>query len=209
MKMEAIEDTEAIVADVLSGIVDKVCRKMYAKEWREKNKNKVLARKKEYYEKNKNKVLEKQREYNSKIENKIRRNEYRKVRRLNDTQFKTANNCYRRLNHSLKSQNVKKSEHTFDLIGCSIKQLQRWLDFCKPYYVSDNYEGVLHIDHMKPFNSFDLNDVEQRLRACHFSNLRYLTAKANMEKKDKLPTPIDRFKMIVLRIMFEKKKHDY
>ena len=103
-----------------------------------------------------------------------------------------SNNVRSRLNRALKSQNASKSEHTFDLIGCSINELNDWLEFTKPYFIPDDYEGKLHIDHFKPLSIFDLNDSDQLKEACHWSNLRYLTLEQNLKKSNKNPTPEDK-----------------
>ena len=119
-----------------------------------------------------------------------------------------SNNVRSRLNQALKSQNALKSEHTFDLIGCSINELNDWLEFTKPYFIPDDYEGKLHIDHFKPLSIFDLNDSDQLKEACHWSNLRYLTLEQNLKKSNKTPTPEDKFKMLVLKKFYVSKVGD-
>ena len=132
-------------------------------------------------------------------ENREKRNEFKQNKIHNDENFKISHNVRSRLNRALKSQNASKSEHTFDLIGCSINELNDWLEFTKPYFIPDDYEGKLHIDHFKPLTIFDLNDPNQLKEACHWTNLRYLTLEQNLKKSNKNPTPEDKFKMLVLK----------
>ena len=63
---------------------------------------------------------------------------------------KIEHNIRERLRRALKSQNATKSEHTFNLIGCFINELNDCLEFTKPYFIPDDYESKLHIDHFKP-----------------------------------------------------------
>ncbi len=43
----------------------------------------------------------------------------------------------------------------------------------------------IHIDHIKPVNKFDLNNEEELLACCHFTNLQPLLAKQNLQKSGK------------------------
>ena len=142
-------------------------------------------------------------------EAKIKRQNYKnKWQKENREKGNISNNVRCKLNQALKSQNTSKSEHTFDLIGCSINELNDWLEFTKPYFIPDDYEGKLHIDHFKPLSMFDLNNPIQLKEACHWSNLRYLTLEQNLKKSNKNPTPEDKFKMLVLKKFYVSKVGD-
>ena len=158
---------------------------------------------KQYYRENKDRILEVRKQYCHQNRNKI--NEYNRNKRITDYNFRIS--CYirNRLNQALKSQNTSKNEHTFDLIGCSINNLIEWLEFTKIFYLPQNYEGKLHIDHFKPISKFNLNDEQQLKQACHWSNLIYLTAEENLKKNNKSPTSSDLDKMKFMKNIYDNK----
>lgn len=91
-----------------------------------------------------------------------------------------------RLTHSLRSRiaqgirmaNVRKTEHTIDLIGCSWLFLMKHLEKQFTEGMSwDNYgkgEKKWAIDHIKPLISFDLTQKDQREICFHYTNLQPL-----------------------------------
>ena len=131
-------------------------------------------------------------------------NQHERNRRKNEPNYRLTCNIRSRLYNALKSQQASKNEHTFDLVSCSIHQLNKWLNFTKPFYIPDGYTGKLHVDHFYPLSKFDLNDPDQLKEACNWSNLRYLSAEQNLKKSNNLPSPCDKFKMLMLKYMFEK-----
>ena len=87
-----------------------------------------------------------------------------------------------------------KSDHTFQLIGCTIDFLKTWLEF--QFYDGmcwENYGSWWHIDHCRPCASFDLSDPEQQKECFNFRNLTPLRADKNISKKDK----IDNFQIML------------
>ena len=50
-----------------------------------------------------------------------------------------------------------------------------------------------HIDHIKPMNSFDLNDPEQLKECCHYSNLKPLWWIENLQKSYKYVIELDNY----------------
>ena len=96
---------------------------------------------------------------------------------------KIGRNLRSRLNKAIKG-NYKTGSAVRDL-GCSIKELKKYLESKWQQGMSwDNY-GEWHIDHIKPLNSFDLEDEEQLKEACHYTNLQPLWAKDNLKKGSK------------------------
>jgi hypothetical protein len=83
---------------------------------------------------------------------------------------------------------VKQGSAVNDL-GCSIEYFMSHIESkFKPGMTWDNYgHSVWHIDHIKPLNSFNLQDSEELKKACHYTNLQPLWAKDNLQKSDKWP----------------------
>jgi hypothetical protein len=80
-----------------------------------------------------------------------------------------------------------KSQHSIELIGCSSKELESYLEnqFTEGMtWENYGYYGW-HIDHIKPCSSFDLTDPEQQKLCFHYSNLQPLWAKDNIKKSNK------------------------
>ena len=48
-----------------------------------------------------------------------------------------------------------------------------------------------HLDHVKPLSLFNLEDREEFLKACHYSNYQPLWAKDNLRKNNKLDYKLD------------------
>ena len=133
---------------------------------------------------------------------KQRKNQLRRDRRKIDESFKIQENVRRRISRAFNTQKIIKDETTLHLLGCQFDFLIEWLKFTKPYFIPNTYIGELQIDHFLPINMFDLRIEEEKLKVCNWSNLRYLTAEANSRKRAKLPTPIEKFKMLVLKAYF-------
>ena len=107
-----------------------------------------------------------------------RTRERRKERRLTDEEYRIKDCMRARLRSALLRKGVDKTSATFDLVGCSSKELMKYLK------VPDGNE----IDHVFPFEWYNLEDQEQLKRVCHFTNLQPLTPKENNEKGAQLPT---------------------
>jgi len=77
-----------------------------------------------------------------------------------------------------------------NLIGCTTSQLKTHLESTfKRGMTWDNYGTRWHVDHILPCASFDHTDENQRAQCWHWTNLRALDAKKNMEKSDTITEP--------------------
>ncbi len=43
----------------------------------------------------------------------------------------------------------------------------------------------IHIDHIKPISQFDLDNADEILDCCHYSNIQLLLAETNLQKAHK------------------------
>lgn len=137
------------------------------KKQREKNKQKIKAWGKKYAS-----------------AHKLAINKYRREKRKNNLNYKITSNLRVRIYHAVKSQNVKKSQRTMRLIGCSIDFLKRHVEsqFIKGMNW-DNY-GVdgWHIDHIRPCAMFDLTKENEQIKCFNYNNLQPLWGTDNLKK---------------------------
>lgn len=165
-------------------------QKEYDKMTYEKNKDKILKRKKEYHIENKQEILKKKAEYRSIPENKERNRQYIKQYKVEnkDKYYK-----YRRDNphyiawrsvlySTLKRLNTSKQGHTIDMLGYSAIDLKEHLEKQFLEGMTWDNHGVWHIDHKKPVTSFDSN-ADMRV-VCALDNLQPLWAEDNLRKKN-------------------------
>jgi hypothetical protein len=188
-------------------MIKRLTKKEYMKEYRLKNREKLLKQMRDY-----SRIHKEQRKkyYNTHIErfrelDRIRypkRSEYMKkylkeyyqdhkkeIYQYIKNKFKTNINC--KLAHYLRTRIVRalrgnpKLFTTMKLVGCSIEKLKQHLEkqFTKGMNWS-NY-GKWHIDHIKPCASFDLNKPEEQVRCFNYKNLQPLWAKENLRKGKK------------------------
>jgi hypothetical protein len=77
---------------------------------------------------------------------------------------------------------LTKTKPTIEYLDCSP-------EFFKEYMKIKMVDGMtfdnIHIDHIKPVNKFNLEDPEELLKCCHYTNLQPLLANDNMSKSDK------------------------
>lgn len=138
-----------------------------------------------YYAKNKAKYLIRNKKWRTKFIE-INGISYNSYRRHSDISFKLRDYLRIRLNEAL--FNSQKTGSAISDLDCSIKHLKIKLQlkfhrrsFDGAYMTWDNY-GEWHIDHIIPLASFDLTNLQQLKKACHYSNLQPLWAKDNWYK---------------------------
>ena len=107
---------------------------------------------------------------------------YEKKRKLTDPEFKIMKTLRSRLGSALKNQNARKSQHTLDLIGCSIPFLLGYLEAKFTSGMTWENHGKWHIDHIKPCASFNLLDKEEQQKCFYYTNLQPLWAVENLQK---------------------------
>ena len=175
-------------------------KKQYDAEYRKKNRDKINARYrkwyknnpehqkkvKEYREKNKEKLLKYFEEYRKKPEHKKKFNLYMKNwinnKLKTDPHFKLKMQLTHRIYLALKVKGISKSKRTMELLGCTVEELWKHLESkFQPGMTKENY-GKWHVDHIRPCASFDLTDPKQQSICFHYTNLQQLWAKDNIRK---------------------------
>lgn len=175
----------------------KVCRRNYFNEYNNQLENLLKKRKtqKENYWKNHEKELkrtaekhkknsEKEKEYRKKNRGKI--NERIKKQYWNDEIFRVRTNMKNRIKLFLNSKEIKKKNTTFEIVGCTPKELKEHIERQFRDGMSwDNYGYYgWHIDHIIPLAS--AKTEEEAYKLSHYTNLQPLWAEENYKKSDKI-----------------------
>ena len=90
-----------------------------------------------------------------------------------------------------KSSNNTKSKHSIEYLGCTIEEFiehfNKKIDYFNKYMASDEIMTFdnIHIDHIKPVSVFNLDNEEEFLDCCHYTNLQPLLSKDNLEKHNR------------------------
>ena len=89
-----------------------------------------------------------------------------------------------------KSETLQKTTHSIEYLGCSIEY---FLEYIKSKMTVEMTFQNIHIDHIKPVSLFDLNNEEEFLKCCHYTNIQPLLALDNMNKSNKWSEEDDDF----------------
>ena len=121
------------------------------------------------------------------LKNKEHLNQYKRDKYHNDPLYRLTDILRSNFYRVLKQQNVKKeNSHVLDLIGCSIKNLKKFIGKkFQPGMTWDNH-GEWHIDHIKSCSAFNLINLEEQKKCFHYTNLQPLWAEDNLTKGDKM-----------------------
>lgn len=162
------------------------CIGKYGKEYRKNNIEKVKYRGKIWRAKNKPKIETKAKRYRER-RNILEAKRYHE-RKNTDVQYKLKKLLRGRLSAALR--NNYKVGSAVDQLGCSIENLKSYLEnkFEEGMNWHNHGNSGWHIDHKIPLNSFNLENKEQLLKACHYTNLQPLWAKDNLQKGCKYVT---------------------
>jgi hypothetical protein len=167
-------------------------KKVSNKKCYDKNREKNLLNAKQYLEKHRERINVRKREASKKSEGK----HFRRVRVLiryhkikSDPAHKMMRVARRQVDRiiaTLKKPNAK-IEHTLELLGCSIKQARLHIEAqFKDGMTWENHGHYWHVDHIKPLAKFDLTKQDDRIAACHYTNLQPLLAIENLKKRDSI-----------------------
>ena len=156
------------------------CSKKSFSKYHKQNKESILIKKTNYYLENKNDIRIKQNEYyhNNKPEFAFRKQK----QYHNSINAKIRTNIRNAFRRVINNQMFEKTSSVFQYIGCSFNELILHLEGTKK---SEDFK-ILHIDHIIPCSLYDHSD-EQEIKKCwNWKNLRYIDAKENMRKSNKL-----------------------
>lgn len=118
--------------------------------------------------------------------NKEKLNQYKKIKKATDPQFKLKQILRLRLLDALKRNNTTKRHSALELVGCTIEQAKQHLELQFRLNMTwSNHGDIWEIDHIKPCSSYDLTDIEQQKQCFHYTNLQPLTISENRSKGNK------------------------
>jgi hypothetical protein len=152
------------------------------------NKESIIEKSKIYVKKNFIKTKEYQKEYQKSHRDKININQRykRKEKYKNNSIYKISRCVSHRVNSFLKSKNMRKTNKTFEIVGCTPIELKIHIE--KQFIEGmtwDNYGFYgWHIDHKIPLDSGRTEDEIYKL--CHYTNLQPMWWKDNLEKGKKI-----------------------
>ena len=176
------------------------CRKEYAKIYNKKyaqeNRESIRTRVKMYRLLDPDKFREKERARDQ-IKEKIRRkkynaenrpkiNSYIRNRYKTDTQFRLE--CILRARLYASVSGKQKAGSAVRELGCTVEEFKNYIEsLFSDGMTWENwaYKGW-HIDHIKPLSLFDLEDREQFLLACHYTNMQPMWSMENHKKGNRI-----------------------
>ena len=163
----------------------------YLKEYRRTHKEELKKKRKIYQLTHKTEISESGKRYYESHKEEVKAYcqnrkketaEYTRNRRKNDINFRVEGSLRTRIRKAVKGLN--KSKSTIKLLGCSIKNVRKYLETKFTEGMSwDNYGYYgWHIDHIKPCCQFDLTKASEQYKCFHYTNLQPLWAEDNLKK---------------------------
>ena len=118
---------------------------------------------------------------------KEQRNAYEKQKRKTDLNFKLASYMRNRLYKAYISQNLKKTNKTIDLVGCSLEFFKKWiLHQLSGEMTEENYGKIWCLDHCFPLSKTNLSDQNEVNKSTNWINLRPMYCSENISKGNKI-----------------------
>jgi hypothetical protein len=176
--------------------------KEYLKEWRENNHDKIKENKKKYREQNADKLKEYQKEWRE--NNADKRKEYgkewyEKNKCEHNKRYGECKICNlplyliniqrHQINRCFKLSSENKTKSSIEYLGCDAEYFIEYFE--KKMNLWNQHNDIkmewqnIHIDHIKPVSSFNLDDEDDFLDCCHYTNLQPLLATDNLSKNNK------------------------
>ena len=144
------------------------------------------------YAQDPDKFLEARKIYYKTDKGKKAKKDYRRKKRISDPVYKLEDNMRVRLGHFYKAKNIKKTNPTFVMVGCTPAFLKKYLE--KQFYPHPKTNEKMtwknhtfygwHIDHRIPLSS--VKTIIDKYKLCHYTNLQPMWAKENMKKGNKI-----------------------
>lgn len=192
----AKEAARRAVLNKLCSPEQKEARKQRVRKSREKNReaNNKKAKEKRLA----NYEVERAREKAQTAKNKLRRqndpayaahcrernNRYRRKKMHKDINLNITNRVRSRIAMAARRIGIRKVHRTITLLGCTADEFKQYLQrrFTKGMTWEKFLTGAIHIDHIKPCNSFNLIKTSEQKKCFHYTNCQPLWAMDNYIK---------------------------
>jgi hypothetical protein len=143
---------------------------------------------KQYYQNHKKEKLKKEKEYrkNHKEERNLWARKHDNEKYETNIKFKLAKILRSRMRLAI--HNNQRAGSAVRDLGCSIPELKIYLEnkFQEGMTWENWKHNGWHIDHVIPLDNFNLQNREEFLKACHYTNLQPLWAEENLSKHNKV-----------------------
>jgi len=172
--------------------LNKEYQKEYQQLYREKNKSKKKEYNKtymkSYYVKNKSVIKDYVKSHNVKTNY---YNNYRKNKYKNDIIYRSKCLLRSMIYDAFDNQGFVKTKKTSDILGCSIQeyityieqQFEPWMSWDNQGNYTGNYNETWQLDHIIPISN--ATTEEEVIKLNHYTNLRPLCSRKNVEKSNK------------------------
>ncbi len=168
----------------------KSCCSIYKKGYNIFGKYKI----KEYRKNNANRIKETTKEYkdNYKDNYKDKRNKIRNDKKKTDPLYRFTDNIRSLTRCAFQRNGYKKNSRTEQILGLSFEEakvyfenlFESWMTWNNHGNYTGNYNETWQIDHIEPISNG--NSTEEIIRLSHYTNLRPLCSRRNLEKGNKL-----------------------
>ena len=151
------------------------------REYYQNNRDRI----KDYYLQNRDRIKHYQLKNHDKIiaQKKI----YSNNKYKSDINFRLVCNLRKRVLNAFKARNVRKTNKTFSLLGCSHSFLRLWIESqLYSEMTLENYGKIWCLDHCLPIASFNLLDGNDVKKCFNWINLRPMYVKDIIIKGDKI-----------------------
>jgi hypothetical protein len=82
----------------------------------------------------------------------------------------------------MQQSDLEKTQPSIEYLGCSAVYFKEYIS--KKMTTEMTFENI-HYDHIKPVSVFNLNNPDELLECCHYTNFQPLLATDNLEKSNK------------------------
>ena len=161
--------------------------------WKSNNKEQMAKTSKDYREKNKDLIKIRKRKYriNNLEKERKRERKYRTEREKKDSLYKLKKRIRNAVDKSFRRNNTPKSSSTAKILGCTFeefkiqleKQFESWMNWNNYGVYKFEGERTWQIDHIIPISL--AKTEEDVIRLNHYTNLRPLCSKENLDKSNK------------------------